>query len=718
MALPVRQCAEAPQKSSAQIILEMDAALDEEKLAVRKNEEGRQITLPAGQYQGADGAFHGYSFSLAQPHHLCADQDVEVVLNSRRLACTVVREDGLDILVALPCCLGPEIPAGGILVVDTVWMIEALQRRLRDGVLTPSARQHGTTPFNVTAALRVIGQGDFAPSLAPPVCETHLTGTPLNEEQAHAVELTFRRNASYIIGPPGTGKTTTLARAVEAHVRAGRSVLVVAPSNRAVDIVMRAVAERLRECPEYSRGLIIRFGPRPTTAVLGRISAEICHGDLVDRILRERYDKALARLDEIRDAASATLASVDTIEAACCSPLGPYPTPAYHVDLRKRGCRATSRLLWVKRHQRRVRRASDVLPRRLLGRCMVLGTTIHQTYLSRELRRQYDVVVIDEASMMQAAQAFVAAGLAETTRGRVIVAGDYRQIPPVVLAESMNAKQWLARDVFYAAGIPDDLAREDYVPYVALLNVQYRMSPGICKLVSDLFYEGRLKPHPSVRTREALPCPFGTTDVYFIDSSSMAPSVPPAASRSRVNEKHITIVEALLAELDSGNAIPTGGRRNVAVISPFRDQTAAIRQRVATRYRGRGIVVTTAHRSQGGEAEIVILDLTDAPGPALSGFLQANDLSSTGPRVLNVAMSRARQQLYVIGAMEYLERTGGRVAKDLILYLRNEAQRIKLAQIMGVGAAIRGDTSRHNSWPPATTASISPVTKRLGRGGK
>jgi hypothetical protein len=684
----------------------MDAALEHEKNAQRSSAQGTRITLPTGQHHGVDGAFHQYLFRLDASGRLYPNQEVQLLVDSRALSCTVVRTGSSELVLALPRRMGSEIRAGSVLVVDTVWMIDALQRRLNDCFSGPTAGTH-KTPFNLQAAHRIIGQGNYSHALALPSGDAHLNGAALNDEQAHALKLAFRRNACYIIGPPGTGKTLTLARVVEAHARAGRSVLVVGPSNRSVDILMRAVAERLRDHPDYDRGLIIRFGPRPTTRVLGRFSTDICHGPVVDRIRRERHEAASARLGVLHARASLAVEALEATEAACRSCTGPYPASSYREALQRRHRRAVTRLCWVLRHQDRLQEASLLLPPRLIERCRVLGTTIHQTYLSRALLREYDVVVIDEASMVQTVQAFVVASLAESKRGRIIVAGDYRQIPPVVEATTREAQRWLATDVFHSAGIPDDLARDDDVPYAACLNVQYRMSPGICSVVSNSFYEGRLKTDRSVRGRPSLPCPFGRSDVYLIDSSPMAPSVRPSLGHSRVNQKHVAIVEALLAELNSGGAIPKGGRRNVAVITPFRDQAMAIRACLGTQYRNRGVVVTTAHSSQGGEAEIVVLDLTDAPGMPVSMFLHAVELWRSGPRVLNVAMSRARQQLYIIGALEYLERAGGRVVQQLIRNLRIEAQGIPLAQIVGTGAA-RGAVG--------SQARASTCSSQLGNG--
>jgi Superfamily I DNA and RNA helicases and helicase subunits len=665
---------------------DMYRALGDERDAAIARSTRRAVILPEGSLRDARGLFHEYAFPVAhRAEALEEGQDVQGRFGGLTLSCVVVESGDSEIVLALAQSLGPTIPSGGILTVDAEWMITALQSRVSDGIAIVTKNRSCAVPFNLDAAARVIGRSSFRPRCEEPPSGVLDDGTPLNEEQIGAVRLALGSDVSYIIGPPGTGKTTTLARVVEAHVRQGRSVLVLGPSNRAVDVLMRAVAHRMRSLEGYGEGLIVRFGPRPDTATLGDVTGDICEAELTDRIRRTRFVPALMALGAERSILDARiLALLERREAS--NAFGPQPAPHFLAQLQAMCASAREQLGQILERERQLTAESDRLPANLLAKCKVLGTTIHQTFLSRHLTRQYDVVVIDEASMVQSAQAYVAAGLARPRVGRVVVAGDYRQLPPVFHATSARANAWLGTDIFHTVGIPADLERDDTPPYVATLNVQYRMSPGICTLVSDLFYEGRLRTDRRVRQRTSLPSPLGNTDVFTIDSTPMAPRVRLTADKSRVNEKHVTIIEDLLALLDSGGVID-GHERSVAIITPFRAQADAMRERFGSRYRGKRIAITTGHRSQGGEADIVIFDLTDAPGSYVSKFVEADDLSAEGPRLINVGMSRARHQLYVVGAMEYLQRVGKSPTVNIVRALRR-THRVNLAHLSGSAAAL------------------------------
>ena len=74
---------------------------------------------------------------------------------------------------------------------------------------------------------------------ADPDRAVFIGGSRLNDDQRAAIRRSLGSDTTFVWGPPGTGKTTTLARIVKAHYRAGQSILLVSNTNIAVDTPSR-----------------------------------------------------------------------------------------------------------------------------------------------------------------------------------------------------------------------------------------------------------------------------------------------------------------------------------------------------------------------------------------------------------------------------------------------------------------------------------------------
>jgi hypothetical protein len=131
-----------------------------------------------------------------------------------------------------------------------------------------------------------------------------------------------------------------------------------------------------------------------------------------------------------------------------------------------------------------ISRKLDALGKQIEDACRVKATTVYRSYLGGQELKPFDVVMIDEASMVMLPMAYFAAGL---SRQAVVAAGDFRQIPPIVQSKDAKAETWLIRDVFMAAGIPGQTGQQAKVPALVSLQTQYRMREPICEVVSRFF---------------------------------------------------------------------------------------------------------------------------------------------------------------------------------------------------------------------------------------
>lgn len=70
----------------------------------------------------------------------------------------------------------------------------------------------------------------------------------------------FYNPTTYVWGPPGTGKSYNLSRIISAHYQKGKSVLVLAHSNAAVDVLMSEVTKQIEKKKKWTPGEIVRYG--------------------------------------------------------------------------------------------------------------------------------------------------------------------------------------------------------------------------------------------------------------------------------------------------------------------------------------------------------------------------------------------------------------------------------------------------------------------------
>lgn len=340
------------------------------------------------------------------------------------------------------------------------------------------------------------------------------------------------------------------------------------------------------------------------------------------------------------------------------------------------------------------------------SRCRVMGATVTKAVQSRKLMEAVDVVVIDEAGMVDLPSAWCAAGLASR---RVIVAGDFRQLPAVTRgstsraaseSEKEHSRTWMDRDVFHAAGLVSSHGTANIRdPRMVALNEQYRMRPEICSVVNTVAYPDAPlttgRPDGSRLPRS----PLIDGPLILVDTSYRAMD-----GTSREAHKSNTVHEAVVHELIRGlqydsvlparkwTNVPEGSRPTdrLAVIVPYNNQkrhlATSLKYRFGESYEG---LIDTVHRFQGSQRPLVIIDTVAGAGSKVGYFYEGTGLDSATCRLLNVALSRAQDHLVVVANVAFLrakldERSP--VVRMLDALERN-AQRLNLDDLIPIRSA-------------------------------
>ena len=287
----------------------------------------------------------------------------------------------------------------------------------------------------------------------------------------------------------------------------------------------------------------------------------------------------------------------------------------------------------------------------------------------------FDLVIVDEASQCSLAAVLPLAYRAK----RLAIVGDPYQLNPIV---PLGAG--LLKEIARQSGFENDSLRErgihhkDGSAYAAfefaakpqaptLLNEHYRCHPHIARWFNRKFYMGELTVLTDVSDTSRR-----DRAIHWCDVQGQARR---PATGSWVNQKEAAeTVRQLSGIINSGHG-------TVGVVTPFTAQAQRIGQ-LARRQFGEDylndidFVCGTAHRLQGDERDAIILSSVISPTMASSGIRWMEKERN----LLNVAVSRARRALVVIGHPE-IENLGSPTLTSLRVYLREEVARQEASEV-------------------------------------
>lgn len=419
----------------------------------------------------------------------------------------------------------------------------------------------------------------------------------LNDAQNTAIhEILIARDLAVIHGPPGTGKTTTLVQAIRQLCAVENTVLATAPSNTAVDLLTEKLAEAGLE--------VVRIGN------ISRVDDSIISHTLEGKLARHPESKNIKKVK---------------IQAA---------------DLRRQAQRYKRRFGQEEREERKnlYREAKalsdwaleleDRLVNQILDAAQVITCTLIGAAHPVLDNRQFKTAIIDEAAQALEPACWVPIGKAS----KVVLTGDPHQLPPTVKSPEAQRR---------GLGITMIERCLERVERSSLLNVQYRMNELIMGYSNERFYNGALQASELVRFQKL---PIADNDpVVFIDTAGCGfEEAVVEGHLSRFNPGEFTTLREHLYQLTG--AFIGGACPSIALISPYKEQVIYMEQQIAQDpvLSAAPITINTIDGFQGQEREVVYISLVRSNEKCEIGFLKDY-------RRMNVAMTRARKQLIVIG---------------------------------------------------------------------
>jgi ATP-dependent RNA/DNA helicase IGHMBP2 len=439
--------------------------------------------------------------------------------------------------------------------------------------------------------------GDKAASFTTKASEVN---SRLNEQQNKALQNVLQaEDVAIIHGPPGTGKTTTLIECIRQTLSVESQVLVCAPSNAAVDLLVL----KLNEIGIAA----IRIGhPARVT--------ELALSFTLDKKITEHKDYKILR--QLKKQAEEYYA----LSGKWKRNFG-------------REERAQRTLLLTE--ARKLKKEAGILSNYICSNIIESSQVVCSTLVGASNMKlkgiTFGSVFIDEAAQALEPATWIPILKSE----KVFFAGDHQQLPPTV--KSFEAGNTGLRKTLFEKAITRN-------SFDVMLNEQYRMHDQIMNFSSRHFYEGNLvanekvaqwKVHP-----EDMPLEFidtaGTGFVETLDEDS----------RSTFNKEEGAILIKHLKEYLLGLEESVKSELNIGIIAPYRAQVAYLQQhlldsdlpdKVKT-----AIKINTVDSFQGQERDVIYISLVRSNEKGEIGFLSDR-------RRMNVAMTRAKKKLVIVG---------------------------------------------------------------------
>ncbi|MBL0144707.1 MAG: AAA family ATPase [Chitinophagaceae bacterium] len=240
---------------------------------------------------------------------------------------------------------------------------------------------------------------------------------------------------------------------------------------------------------------------------------------------------------------------------------------------------------------------------------VILGTPIG--LYDADLRHlKFDTLIMDEAGQCIEPLAWCIFPLAD----KHVLAGDHFQLPPTVLSNE-------AAQLGFNTSILEKAVAA--IQPVFLLNTQYRMRQSIAGFSSQYFYNNELLTAQHLNNT--------TAHLIFIDTAGS--SYNEAFGQDGTSLKNDGELQIALKLIETENIDPT----QTAFISPYAGQVAAAKEVLPTQMR-----ISTIDSFQGQEQHTIIISLVRSNDEGIIGFLKDY-------RRMNVAITRAKEKLYIIG---------------------------------------------------------------------
>lgn len=261
----------------------------------------------------------------------------------------------------------------------------------------------------------------------------------------------------------------------------------------------------------------------------------------------------------------------------------------------------------------------------------IVGMTCNRVaaYDFRDTTEMFDIAIVDEVCKATLPEILSPMIIAK----KAVLLGDPKQLPPVFCSEEQDVIKSIQNCNLNKFMYIDSLFENG--TNVCVLDTQYRMTNQIGNMISELFYDGAIKNGRNEDNVDSL-----TWVTYTPSKKWPLPQVENEDKPEIYNDDECKIINGLLEKILEEK----GSDTTVAIIAPYRAQVGLLRRSCK---KTSNTKIDTVDGFQGKESDIVIFSVTRTMG---SYRFLADE------RRLNVALSRAKDKIYIVGEKNYAEK--------------------------------------------------------------
>ncbi len=540
------------------------------------------------------------------------------------------------------------------------WENEFVPRKTRDEIVGLSKQQEWVDRISVLGLDQNSLKEDESHIQQDPSSGLVLD-TMLNEAQQTAIKASLTQSCIYLWGPPGTGKTATLGHIVAHSLAQGDRVLLVSNTNRAVDVVFKSACVAMEQNQvSIQSNRLTRFGD---PVLEDDQVLELAFSNQLEQVQAQRRDQVQNEI-QLFERATKAKEAIDRVAK------GKKPSSSVQLewDLVQEALKPYGDLDQL---EELIDDSIYTRERTEFRRKSLVATTLAKVSTSELFRQhEFDVLVVDEASMANIPQLLVAASHAKK---RIVIAGDPMQLPPISVAEEPEARAFMELDIFsLVSGAKTSSAlfewHDQHPEKTYFFDQQYRMRDRLAKVISSVFYDGRLRTNVSDSNVHSEhgdgALPIESPPATIINTESRDPFViqeEGARGFRPVNPVHADAVSQTILKILQKGWTP----HDIGVIVPFRHVANQLMKRWSQEGLG-DVEVGTIHTFQGREKPIILFDTvmsgdrSSSKGERHYTVRPLDETKNENPlhvqRLLNVACSRAKEELLIFADMRHIRK--------------------------------------------------------------